>query len=513
MHVLTQDREKIELELLPAPSIDEVIAAPSGIGGAVAEASPLVHASRAVFRLGLQRGPVARRVRERGAPPAVFRERATGLTRVVYREIVMRFQADVAEKVQRAAIKKHGLEIRRRNLTVPNQLVLVDRTRRRAGTELLEIVNDFAEMQEVVFATPNFVSEFRRDRTRANPPTTQWHLRNLGTVSGQKRNEDVRALPAWKTTRGKPSIVIAILDDGVDVDHPDLKSRIAINQNKSDPDRVGRDFFLPDDDPDHFNPRPKKFRSPFDQMSGNDIHGTPCAGVAAAAGIRALGAAPGSRILPVKVFHADELAQDERVADAIRYAATNADIVSCSWSCGRSPDVELAIEDAGGLGRGGLGAAVFCATGNDEHDPVSYPAADPKAIAVGASTDQGRLAWYSNVGPEVDFVAPSSGGKEGIFTTDVSYAGRGFNVGDANRGGTDGLYTNEFGGTSSATPLAAGIGALVLAVNPSLTRDALRSVLGETADRIGRGYDRTGHSDEFGFGRLNAERAVEAAKQ
>jgi subtilisin family serine protease len=298
------------------------------------------------------------------------------------------------------------------------------------------------------------------------------------------------------------------------VDHPNLKSRIWKNPDASAPNRIGRDFFLPDDHPGHFNPRPKLFRAPFDQMTGNDIHGTPCAGVVAAAGVDggSVGAAPGCRILPVKVFHADELADSGRVADAIRFAASIADILSCSWSGGFSPDVQLALADAGQIGRGGKGSAIFCATGNGNGRPVAFPASDINAIGVGASTDRATLASYSNVGPEVALVAPSSGGTRGIFTTDVSSRERGFNIGLADRGGADGLHTNAFGGTSSATPLAAGVAALVLSVNPELTRSDLRSVLTSTADKIGSGYDANGHSPKFGFGRINAGKAVAAAK-
>ena len=109
-------------------------------------------------------------------------------------------------------------------------------------------------------------------------------------------------------------------------------------------------------------------------------------------------------------------------------------------------------------------------------------------------------------------MAPSSGGRRSIFTTDVSIVGRGFNVGRADRGGADGLNTNEFGGTSSATPLAAGVGALVLSVAQHMSREDLRDLLRETAKKIGTGYDRRGHSNRFGFGRVNAEKAVIAAK-
>ena len=67
---------------------------------------------------------------------------------------------------------------------------------------------------------------------------------------------------------------MAVLDDGVDIEHPNLKGRIWRNRDNTDPDSFGRDFFIPDEHPDHFNPRPKRFRFPFDQMAGNDIHGT-----------------------------------------------------------------------------------------------------------------------------------------------------------------------------------------------------------------------------------------------
>jgi subtilisin family serine protease len=311
--------------------------------------------------------------------------------------------------------------------------------------------------------------------------------------------------------------VVAVLDDGVDVDHRNLRANIKKNPDPREPrDLLGRDFFIPDNtNPEHFNPRPKLFQFPFDQMTGNDIHGTPCAGVIAAVGrvAGALGIAPRCRILAVKIFHGDNLASDARVADAIRYAALHADILSCSWSGPTSPDIQLAVQDAGVLGRNRSGSAVICAAGNGSGAPVGFPARHPEAIAVGASTDQGRLASYSNVGPELWVVAPSSGGRQGVFTTDVSIPNRGFNLGSAAAGGVDGLHTDSFGGTSSVTPLVAGIAALILSINPNLTRQEVKDILAQSADKIGPDHDvATGHSNRFGFGRVNAENAVAAAR-
>lgn len=462
----------------------------------------LSRAAVGFFEYGRQTGPVPVEDHSK-EPPTVLRERVSGRLRTFSREIVIRFRPATAPKTRKAILDKYGFKVRRANPLMKDQVVAYDVQRKHLAGKLLDVANDWAQMDEVVFATPNFVSEYTRSALPV-PHPQQWHLRNRGT-GGQKKGEDVRALKAWAITKGKSTITVAVLDDGVDIDHPNLKSRIAPG---------GRDFFVAADHPEHQNPRPKIFRFPFDQMAGNDIHGTPCAGVIAAAGKAggAVGIAPGCRILAIKIFHADDLASDERVADAIRYAAVHADILSCSWSGGSSPDIEQALEDAGTLGRGGKGAAVFCATGNDSENTIGFPASDLNAVAVGASTDTGERADYSNFGPQISIVAPSSGGIKGIFTTDVSIANRGFNIGLMAAGGADGLHTNSFGGTSSATPLAAGVAALVLSVRPDLDRATLKSVLEKSADRIASDHDGSGHSIEFGFGRVNAAEALARAK-
>ncbi len=519
MHLAAKSGEKIELTPLPTQVTTarrtrnqriEVAADP--VRDPVSTGALVAHAARGFFDLGRRAGNVGAPAPAQGPPPVTFRDEASGALRVVYREIVVRFRRQVPLATRRRILAQHGFVVRRRNAWARDQVVVYRPDRKYAGEELLEIANAWTALDDVVFATPNFVSQYWRV-AMPRIPTAQWHLVNRGT-GGATKDEDVDVREAWKVTRGKRAVVVAVLDDGVDIDHPNLKSRIWRNPDAAAPDRHGRDFFLPDDDPGHFDPRPKLFRHPFDQMKGNDIHGTPCAGVIAAAAKNggAVGVAPGCRVLPVKVFHADELAADEHVANAMRYASRHASILSCSWSSGYSSDLQQALEDIGAGGRGGLGTVVFCAAGNDHGNPVSYPARDPNAIAVGASTDQGTLASYSNVGAEIAFVAPSSGGVRGIFTTDVAYPNRGFNTGHAAAGGADGLHTSEFGGTSSATPLAAGIAALMLSARPDLSATEVRSLMESTCDRIGSGYDASGHSPAFGRGRVNAGKAVAAAK-
>lgn len=521
MYMLTATKKRLQLARLETDVVEDrvtrafTVAVNASPKRDPVSASALVaRASRAFFEIGgdiegkaMADGAAA----PKGPPPVAFRESETGLLRLVYREVVIRFKHGISKKMRGSILKKEGFKVRRVNPFIPDQVVVYDPERKHSGEQLIELSNRWTEMDEVVFATPNFISQYQRHEL-PSIPSEQWHLRNTGT--GGKKGEDVNVLEAWKVTTGKPSIVVAVLDDGVDIDHPNLKPNIWKNPDPAAQDQSGCDFFVPSDHPEHFNPRPKLFQYPYDRMRGNDIHGTCCAGVIAAAGVNngAIGVAPKCRILPVKVFHADSLAADEFVANAIRYAALHADILSCSWSGGHSTDVELALQDVGQTGRQGKGTPVFCAAGNDNRRPVSFPASNPNSIAVGASTDKAELADYSNVGSEIAFVAPSSGGVNDIYTTDVSYQNRGFNIGVAEKGGTDGLHTNSFGGTSSATPLAAGIAALVLSVNPDLNRTELQKLLQSSADQIGdkSSYDANGHSNEFGYGRLNAGKAIQA---
>lgn len=520
MYILNARRERVQLARLNTEVTEDpatgrtTVAVAARRGRDPLNASALVaRAARAFFELGGQQpGRAAVSRSQVGPPPAAFRETASGLLHVVYREIVVRFTHATSAKRRRDILSDRGFKVRRANPFIPNQVVVYAPERRYAGEELVEVSNRWMGLEEVVFATPNFVSQFLRQ----GPPSTrseEWHLRNPGG-GGAKAGIDVNVTEAWKRTTGDPRIVVAVLDDGVDVEHPNLVGNIWKNPESGSQDRNGRDFFVPADNPEHFNPRPKRFTFPFHLMAGNDIHGTPCAGIIAASGKNggSVGVAPQCRILPVKVFHADDLAPGESVANAIRYAALHADILSCSWSGGINPDIEQALEDAGQLGREGRGAAVFCAAGNESGSRVGFPARDPNSIAVGALTDQGKRAAYSNIGPQIAFVAPSDGGIRGIFTTDVSLENRGFNVGRKEDGGEDGLHTNSFGGTSAATPLAAGVGALVLSVNPDLSRSDLRDLLARTAERIGSDHNSQGQSEQLGFGLINAGKAVSEAE-
>jgi hypothetical protein len=149
---------------------------------------------------------------------------------------------------------------------------------------------------------------------------------------------------------------------------------------------------------------------------------------------------------------------------------------------------------------------VVFAAGNDNENSVAYPARLSEVIAVGASSPcderkspsscDGERWWGSNYGPELDVIAPGVL----INTTDIS-SFRGYNA-------ASGDYTSTFNGTSAATPHVAGLAALVLSANPSLTPDRVQQIIQDTADDIGS----PGRDDQTGYGRINAHQAILRAK-
>lgn len=226
-------------------------------------------------------------------------------------------------------------------------------------------------------------------------------------------------------------------------------------------------------------------------------------------GIGVSGVAPACKLMPIRLL-ADGMTNSDE-AEAFLFAAQNgADIISNSWgppdgygTVDPLPDVtKAAIDYAANNGRGGKGCVIFFAAGNGNEsvDNDGY-ASYEKVIAVGASTDQDVRAYYSDYGLSLDIMAPSSGGIKGITTTDRM----------GNDGYSSGNYTNSFGGTSAASPIAAGVAALMLSVNGELSRSDVQEILQYTADKINpaaANYNTDGFSQKYGYGRINAYKAV-----
>ncbi len=240
--------------------------------------------------------------------------------------------------------------------------------------ELLLVVEFYAEDPAVEWAQPDFLSQCIE---HAVTPTDtyyaqQWHLNNTGQ-SGGRHDADVDAAEAWETTKGSSEIVIAVLDDGVDLAHEDLhdnllgnSGEIANNDLDDDnngyvDDRNGWDFYSNDEDPSH---------------AGDDDHGTSVAGVAAATGNNDKGVAGCAfecRLMPVKVDEGHAFRESD-MAEAIRYAAgftpddrrwRGADVLNISKGFSSAPVIDEALHDAAVNGRDGKGCVVFCSSGNE----------------------------------------------------------------------------------------------------------------------------------------------------
>jgi subtilisin family serine protease len=373
------------------------------------------------------------------------------------------------------------------------------------GREVFALAQALLERSDVELCHPELIREISWNA----PHPQQWHLQPA-MIDGAAVDAHAGVTEAWELSDGE-GIVIAVIDDGVDVDHVDFATdgKVVAPRSVSPPRSE--------------NPRP----------SEGDNHGTACSGVACASGDHgSSGVAPGARLMPLR-FVSSLGSQDE--ADAFVWAADNgADVISCSWGPpdGRwwDPDdprhhhfvplpdsTRLAIDYATEQGRGGKGCVITWAAGNGNED-VAYDgyASYERVIAVAACNDQGTRSAYSDFGDAVWCCFPSNHGEPslttGIWTTDRTGA-EGYNPGQASLGDAAGDYTNSFGGTSSACPGVAGVVALVLARSPELSWQEVRELLRHSCDRIDEAegdYDEQGHSRWYGFGRINARIAVEA---
>ncbi len=343
----------------------------------------------------------------------------------------------------------------------------------------------------------------------------QWNINNTGIVTGSIAGADMNVTGAWNMGVTGTGVRVAVIDDGVDLNHPDLQANLLPGYDAT---------------PNNSGGAP----------AANNAHGTSCAGIIAAVnntiGVR--GVANNAQIIPIRMgivagglFNTTET----QIANCFNQAVSRgADVISNSWRLNiPSQQVEQAINNALSNGRGGLGCVVLFAAGNDNAG-VAYPASLPGVIAVGASAPcdtrkrssdnplavapgvqpdpagtscDGENWWGSNFGTGLDILAP------GVLipTTD--------NVG-AN-GAVGGDYNSSFNGTSSACPNAAAVAALILSANPTLSGSLVRMILEQTADKIGgytyqasvAGQPNGTWSTDAGYGRINACGAVLRAFQ
>ncbi len=371
--------------------------------------------------------------------------------------------------------------------------------------------------KEVSIAEPEFITK-PMVRAFSEPAgrfiNTQWHLENAGiqipvidvpnTVFGSsqfRRGADAKVKETWSLLQGLGSktLKIAVIDTGFDIEHPQLRG---------DGTKIRNTFNAANRSADV---------APWFQASdgswGIYSHGTSCAAVAAGAwdtqGI--LGACPNARIIPIKL----DILSDDAIVKAFEHALLNgADIISCSLGFPNpvplSTWVSNTIAKVAREGRGGLGTPIFIAAGNanpasnNQPRQISDFATHPNVMCITASNSLDEPSSYSFYGSNAFMSAPTNGNNGcGITTASVAVAGDGRSL--------EHVYVSDFGGTSSATPLAAGICGLLLTANPNLTVTQVRSIFQQTTDKIGSGYDANGRSPRLGYGRINAIKAVKMA--
>lgn len=414
-------------------------------------------------------------------------------------DIYIVFNEGVSETAQKSALDAYHLEVvERRSADRILAKVTPD------SPNPIKVANGLQELEIIKFAEPD-LDTILDEYEFAVPPDNliphQWHLKNTGLVADVqyplKKDADSKVLDAWQRlgSAGSENITIAIIDNGFDLTHPDLRTKV----------------FKPFD----------LWNQTSEVMQGDPryTHGTPCASVALAStnGQGIVGAAPNAKFMPLS-----GTSYSNRITEQMfDYCVKNgADIISCSWGTtdatfSLGPIKEQAIARAAKEGRNGKGCIILFAVGNDDFDFVNFYAVHPDVIAVAACTSKDEHAPYSNRGREVSVCAPSNGDWPIIAARAwwdqglVGFSGEQKYWYD---GRSRGQQYKHFGGTSSSTPLVAGVCALILSANPNLTAKEVKEILQKTADKIGKPSDyMNGHSTKFGYGRVNADRAVAEA--
>lgn len=330
------------------------------------------------------------------------------------------------------------------------------------GAELSTVARLSADPR-VLYAEPDYLLYASVTPNDTYYADYQWHLSHI------------RADTGWDTTTGSSSVTIAIIDTGVDLTHPDLSSKIV----------SGYDYVNNDADP-----------------SDDEGHGTHVASIAAAASNNSEGIAGlswGAKIMPLKVLDSSGSGTLSNVAQGIQWAADHgAQIINLSLGGSSSSST---LQDAVTYAYN-AGALLVAAAGNEYEsgNPTSYPAAYDHVLAVAATTDTDGHASYSNSGSYVDVAAPGGDPSSSYDSTPEHWI-----IGAYWRG--SGYSYAWLAGTSQAAPQVAGLAALVLSVNGTLTNDQIESVIRSTAvDVGGAGWD-----EFMGDGRIDVAAAVAKA--
>ncbi len=426
----------------------------------------------------------------------------------VENEIIVKFKTDNFQNIDIAEIFNNSnlLELNSRIDILKIQEI---KSKHSTGTMLLKFDNTAYTLDQIIsmyedtgyfeYVEPNYIargSGIMNTVPNDSRYTDQWALKNDGTFSQSTAvgGADIDMELAWDIETGDPDMIVAIIDSGVRLSHPEFDGRIWTNPNEVadgidndgngfvDDIVAGWDFINDDNDP-----------------TDDHGHGTNVAGIALATGNNFIGYAGinwNSKVMVCKSLNDNNSGSYAAMAGAIYYAVDNgAKVINMSiGGSGQSFTLSSAIDycHANGV------VLVACMMNFNNSIPY-YPAAYSKTIAVGSTNpDDTRSAPFfwsstsgSNFGGHIDLVAP------GNYMYGLSYD-------------SDWWYGSYWGGTSQATPLVTGVVSLLFAQNPSLTFDEVRSILTESAeDQVGdSSEDTNGFDIYYGHGRLNAYKAL-----
>lgn len=333
-----------------------------------------------------------------------------------------------------------------------------------AEVDVEQLAVDYSANLNVVYAEPNYIAEI--DTT----PDDTYYAQQWGLTK-------INAPAAWDVQTGTLGIVIAIIDTGVDMDHPDLNGKIWNNPGETldgvdndgnglIDDLHGYDWVNGDTDPQDDNG-----------------HGTHCAGISAAETDNAQGVAGvcwNCSVMPLKAFQSSGRGSYADIAAAINYAANKgAHVINMSFgSYADSQVVKDALENAYGT------AVLVASAGNDNSLAKHYPAAYPWVIGVAATDGDDKKAGFSNYGTWVDVSAPGVNIYSTLF--DDTYAG--------------------WSGTSMAAPFVSGLAALLVAEHPTWSKELIRGQLYQSTDNIDALNPL--YVGKLGTGRINAGTAL-----
>lgn len=385
------------------------------------------------------------------------------------------FHTEVEEYILKLPILELCKPFRTASLNSIYRLTLIPDKGIMAG----EVATKLSEIRSIQFAEPAKIYQqlFVPNDTTAK----QWYL------------DDIQAFWGWDISLGSASIKVAIIDDACKVSHTDLSPIIWTNTgeipaNNLDDDSNGfiDDVNGWDASDEDGNPEPIDSLGLWEFL-GVFTHGTHCAGIAGAATNNAYGicsVGSGISIIPVKAIPDNTLFPGgiENGIEGLDYAITaGADVISLSWGS-TSVDSTLAYAIAAAIASDII---VVSAAGNDGTNTAFYPAAFPGVIAVGATTKNDVKAGFSNFGSYIDIMAPG----DSIWSTLA--------------------WSNPFGyesGTSMACPMVAGLCALLLSHDSTLSAIQVESCIESGADNIDA--VNPNYAGQLGAGRINVRGAL-----